>query len=172
MTQRPDPRNEHGDATPLPDDLLAARDRVAEGRAKARRALGRGRARRRLLPQIAAISAVIVTLGAADRFVQGVSTHTASVSAASIATGPPSSTARALAQVSKTLAADQRVIAALAIEQARLVQGASGGDGGGSVGSSSQLQSLPSLGSIPSISIPAVSAPPVVATTGASVVIP
>jgi hypothetical protein len=159
-----------GDGTTLPEELLAARDRVADGRARARRALGRGQARRRLLPQIAVISAVIATFGLADRFVQVVSAPTIA-SASPLASNSSVATSRALAQVSKTLAADQRVIAALASAQARLVQGASQ-DGGSQGGASSQLPSLQSVGSVPAISIPTFSAPPVVATTGASVVIP
>ena len=169
MTYQRNTTSTPGKEAALPEELLAARDRVAAGRAKARRALGRGQTRRRLLPQIAVISAVVATFGLADRFVQVVSTPT-------IASAPPLasssvSTASALAQVSKTLAADQRVIAALASAQARLVQGASQ-DGGSSGSSTAQLPALPSAGSIPSISIPTISAPPVVATTGASVVIP
>jgi hypothetical protein len=92
-------------------------------------------------------------------------------SASPLASNSNAATARALAQVSKTLAADQQVIAALASAQARLVQGTSQ-DGGSQGSASTQLSSLPSVGSAPAISIPTFSAPPVVATTGASVVIP
>ena len=60
-----------------PEALLASRDRIAHHRARAARSLERGRSRRRVLPQILAVTAVVVTLGAADRFVQGAVASTA-----------------------------------------------------------------------------------------------
>ena len=60
-----------------------------------------------------------------------------------------SSASLALAQISQTLAADQRAINALAVSQAKLARGAGGDGGGSSAGASIQLPALPSIGSLP-----------------------
>jgi hypothetical protein len=180
-TEVADMTDQHHESTPpadgsvLPDDLLAARDRVAKSRVRARRTIGRGRTRRRYLPQTIAVAAVLVTLGAADRFVQGaVPAPTAPAAALPLTrSGSASSATQALAQISQTLAADQRAINALAVAQARLARGAGGDGGGSSAGTGIQLPSLPSIGSLPTIPVPAAtSVPTVSATTGASVVVP
>lgn len=163
-----------GDGDLLPDDLLAARDRIEKSRARASSRIGRGRARRRILPQVLAVSAVLVTLAAADRFVQGaIPAPTAASSALPARSSSTSSSTQALAQLGRTLAADQRAIDALAITQARLARGAEGDGGGASSATAIQLPSLPSVGALPSIQLPAAtSVPAVSATTGASVVVP
>src|ERR1039458_1503287 len=183
-TEVADMTDQHHESTPpadgsvLPDDLLAARDRVAKSRVRARRTIGRGRTRRRWRPQTIAVAAVLFTLGAADRFVQGaVPAPTAPAAALPLTrSGSASSATQALAQISQTLPADQRAINALAVAQARLAprRGGAGGDGGGSsAGTGIQLPSLPSIGSLPTIPVPAAtSVPTVSATTGASVVVP
>jgi len=158
-----------------PDELLAASDRIAQHRARATRALGRGRLRRRILPGVVAASAIVVTLGAADRFVQGTIPTRTSVSPPPVSGGATSATARALAAVSRTLAADQRAIASLAQAQLKMARaGQSTGGGAPSAGSSGI--SVPSLGAsvpLPTFTAPAVvAAPTVAATTGASVVVP
>jgi len=160
-----------GDTRPPvgPEALLASRDRIAHQRARTARSLERGRTRRRVLPQILAMTAVVVTLGAADRFVQGAVASTASASSTTTTAGS-SATAQALAAVSRTLAADQRALVALARAQSRLATSA-GGDGGGATAGSAPGIQLPALASVPNVVVPAV-APTVAATTGASVVVP
>jgi len=154
-----------------PEELLASRDRIAHHRARAARALGRGRARRRFLPQIVAVTAVVATLGAADRFVQGaVASTTPTASAGTVGAGT-SATALTLSQVTKTLAADQQAIVALARAQARLAASAGGDGGGAATGGGAQLSSLPGLAAVPNIAVPAIT-PTVSGTTGASVVVP
>ena len=155
------------------DELLHARDRAAQQRARAARSLDRGRARRRFLPTAIVGSALLVTAGLADRFVQA-SLPRATVAAVTPTTvAPTSGSALALAQVTQTLAADQRAIAALAKAQNQLAASA-GGDGGGRVAISSiSLPTLPTIPNIPSVSAPAATTAPVThATTGASVVVP
>ena len=163
----------------VPEDILLARDRIANHRAKAARSIGRGRYRRRFLPAAVVASATLVTAGLADRFVQVSLARTATAVIAPTAAPSSLATSKALAMVTKTLAADQQAIAALAKTQAQLARSAQS-DGGTSVPSSAsspslQLPSLPSLPSVPSIpSIPAIAtpAPATHATTGASVVLP
>lgn len=155
------------------DAFLQARDRAAQQHARAARSLERGRARRRFLPAAIVGSALLVTAGLADRFVQA-SLPRATVAAVSPTTAAPSSAnALALAQVSQTLAADQRAIAALAKAQNQLAASA-GGDGGGRVAISTiSLPTLPTIPNIPTVSAPAATAAPAThATTGASVVVP
>jgi len=118
-------------------------------------------------------SALLVTAGLADRFVLASQPRATLTAIASSTPVPSSSNLQTLAQVTQTLAADQRAIAAIAKTQAQLVA-STGADGGGSVATPNiQLPTLPSLPSIPSVAVPAPSAAPVThATTGASVVIP
>ena len=154
------------------EELLKARDRTAQQRARATRALDRGRARRRFLPSVIVGSALLVTAGFADRFVQS-SIPSATVATTTPLSVPVASNSPALIQVTQTLAADQRAIAAIAKAQAQLAASA-GGDGGGQVAISNvQLPTLPTLPSISNVSIPAATtAPATHATTGASVVVP
>lgn len=175
MTTSPDDRAQEHAATDLSlsEDLMKARDRVAQQRARATRALARGRTRRRFLPTAIVGSALLVTAGLADRFVQSSLPRATVAAAASSTPVPTSSNAQTLAQVTQTLAADQRAIAAIAKAQAQLAASA-GGDGGGAAAIPSiQLPSLPSLPNISSVSVPAATpAPTTHATTGASVVVP
>ena len=155
------------------DEVLAASDQVALHRARVARAMRRGRLRRRILPKVAAVTAVLATLAIADGLVQAAVPRPAAIAPAPARVLGPSATAQALAQVSKTLAADQQALAALEQTQAQLARGAEGADGGTSVsGASAPGISLPSLSSVaplPSISTPA---PVPTVTTGASVVVP
>lgn len=161
----------------LPDDLLKARDRIAQHRARALRSIRRQQGHRRFLPAAVVGSLLLVTAGLADRFVQAAVRSTSASSAVppSTVTIPNTTNLKSLASVSKILAADQRAIAALAQAQSRLANSA-GQDGGGSVALPSiQLPNLPSIPSIPSVPAPAATptAPPAThATTGASVVVP
>ncbi len=170
-------RNAHELGKPdevLPEDLLLARDRAAQHRAKAARSIGRSQKRRRFLPAAVVGSALLVTAGLADRFVQASLPRTASAISASPIAVTTSANTLALAQVTRTLAAGQKAIAAIASAQSQLARSA-GQDGGGSVALPSiQLPSLPSIPSIPAVSAPtAVTAAPTThATTGASVVVP
>ena len=175
------PYTQHGSVTyeVLPEDLLRARDRVAQRHAKAARSIGRRQTRRRFLPAAVVGSALLVTAGLADRFVQSsLPRPAATVSPPTSSTASPNN-ALALAQVTQTLAADQKAIVQIAKAQAQLARSA-GGDGGGSVAVPIlQLPSLANLPSIPSVSVPSISvptatspAPATNATTGASVVVP
>jgi len=160
----------------LPDELLAARDRVAQGRAKAARTIGRARNRHRVLPSAIVGSALLVTAGLADRFVQSTLTHATAAVTTTTTLPATSSNAAALAKVTRTLAADQQAITALAKAQSQLARSAAG-DGGSVSLPNVVLPSLPSLPPVPSIapiSSPTVAtpAPTTHATTGASVVVP
>lgn len=157
----------------LSDDLLRARDSAAQQRARVARALERGRTRRRILPTAIVGSALLVTAGLADRFVQASLPRTTVAAIAPSTSVPGSSSVQTLAQVTRTLAADQQAIAALARTQAQLAASA-GGDGAGRVAIPNiQLPALPTIPSVSSVSVPAATAAPVThATTGASVVIP
>jgi hypothetical protein len=119
-------------------------------------------------------SALLITAGLADRFVQATTLPRTTVAAIAPSTSVPvSSNAQTLAQVTQTLAADQQAIAAIAKSQAQLAA-SSGGDGGARVAIPNiQLPTLPTIPSVSSVSVPAATAAPVThATTGASVVIP
>ncbi len=157
----------------LPEGLLAARDRVARRHARERRSLAWGRARRRFLPAVVIGSALLFTVGVADRFVQALLPPTRTASAPALGSAPASVNNQTLAQVAQTLAADQKAIAALARAQAQLARSA-GGDAGSALGASNlAIPKLPSLPALPSFSAPALpSAPAAHATTGASVVVP
>jgi hypothetical protein len=156
----------------LSDDLLLARDRMAHHRAKAARSIGRGQNRRRFLPAAIVSSALLLTAGLADRFVQSSLPRTAAAVSAPPSVAPTSANTLALAQVTQTLAADQKAIAALASAQAQLARSA-GQDGSGVAIPSIPLPSLPTLPSIPAVALPAAAtaAPATHATTGASVVV-
>lgn len=162
-----------------PDELLAAGDRRARERTLAERAEHRQRRRRRILPAALVGASVLSLAGIADRFVTGtlpsqaaaITTPTATTGATPTTGATSTAAGTTLAQVARTLAADQQAIAALARAQAQLARNAGGDGGGSSALPAIQLPSLPSLPSSASISVPA-PAPATHATTGASVVVP
>jgi hypothetical protein len=162
-----------------PDEVLAEMDSVARKKAKTRRAIARQRGRRRLLPAVMVGSALVVTAGLADRFVQSTLPSVQATVAPAPTSGATSGaltatpTAAQLAQVARALAADEQAIAAIAQAQAGLSQAA--GDDGGSGGRlpAIVLPKLPNLPNVPNASVPTVPAAPAAhATTGASVVVP
>ncbi|MDA8285571.1 MAG: hypothetical protein M0Z42_20235 [Actinomycetota bacterium] len=179
----------------LPDELLAARQRVASQQAQANRKLARARARRRVLPVTLIGSVVLAGAGLADRFVSS-TVHTSSTPAAASPPGPTADL-ETLSQVSQDLAADQQSIAALsqsaaqashvaavavasaaAVAAAATVAPATGANPMTSATASSPAFRLPTVAALPAASTPvyaapvyrapAVAAPAVHATTGAS----
>ena len=158
-----------------PDEVLAEMDRVAHKKAKAKRAVARQRGRRRLLPAVMVGSALVVTAGLADRFVQSTLPSVQATAAPAPTSGALTATPTAaqLAQVARALAADEQTIAAIAQAQARLSQAAGDdGDAGGRL-PAIVLPKLPNLPNVPNVSVPSVPAAPAAhATTGASVVVP
>ncbi|MHB1782471.1 MAG: hypothetical protein ACYCTE_07230 [Acidimicrobiales bacterium] len=181
---------EHADegsqpALSLPDELLAARDRVATARARTSRTATRRRSRHRLgtvaLVGSAVLATVAITEGYARTHLPGVANGTAGGAAAS-------STANlsTLGGISRVLAADQQLIASLVktegtiasryasaaraagVSHAAAKGAVSGGVAASGAASSgtSPATSLPPLPALPPV--PAVSAPAAHATTGAS----
>jgi hypothetical protein len=173
----PEPSWRPGRSVLPPDEILAEMDRVAERKAKAKQVFARQRARRRVLPAVMVGSALIVTAGLADRFVQSTlptAQATGTVAGRGTSTGAASTpSGAALEQVARALAADERTIAAIAQAQAALSR--TSGDDGGEQGGLPPiaLPKLPNVPNMPSISVPSIPAAPAThATTGASVVVP
>ena len=158
-----------------PDEILAEMDRLARQKARARRVVARQSGRRRLLPAVMVGSALVVTAGLADRFVQSTLPSVQATAAPAPTSGALTATPTAaqLAQVARALAADEQTIAAIAQAQAKLSR-AAGDDGGAGGGLPAiVLPKLPNLPNVPNVPVPSVPAAPAAhATTGASVVVP
>lgn len=164
----------------LPDELLAARQRVVSQQAQANRKLARARARRRVLPVTLIGSLVLAGAGLADRFVSS-TVHTSATPAAASPPGPTADL-ETLSQVSQDLAADQQSIAALsqsaaqashvaavAVASAAAVAGATASSPAFRLPTVAPLRSASTpVYSAPVYRAPAVAAPVVHATTGAS----
>ena len=173
MTINPNPQLDPvlsgpGDAL-LGDELLAASHRMAMNRARGARALGRSRARRRILPSIVVTSMALVGAGMANAFVSSTVVPTTSGKPSNASVAPSSqdaANALTLARLSVVIAADQRTLAALSASAAKTSAAAASGGGGPT---SSASGSGPGLVSVvaPVVAAPA-PAPATHATTGAS----
>ena len=129
-TPNPSPGSEYvaPSAALLPDELLEAGHRLAARRAASSRALRRARTRRRILPAVVVASLSLLGAGLANAFVNANVTQQSAATTVT-ASGAASQNAintQTLTQVTKALALDQRVIAALAASTLKTSAGAAG----------------------------------------------
>lgn len=150
----------------LGDELLAASHRMAMNRARGARALGRSRARRRILPSIVVTSMALVGAGVANAFVSSTlipTTSTAPSSSSLAASGQDAANALTLKRLSTVIATDQRTLAALTASAARTSAAAGGVPTNSASGSGQGPVSV--VAPVITASVPA---PTTHATTGAS----
>lgn len=126
--QSPGPEYVAPSAALLPDELLEAGHRLAARRAASSRALRRARTRRRILPAAVVVSLSLLGAGFANAFVNATVTQqgAATTVTASSAASQNAINTQTLTQVTKALAVDQRVIAALAASTSKTSAGAAG----------------------------------------------
>jgi hypothetical protein len=154
------------------DELLAASHRMAASRTNVARALGRSRARRRILPSIIVTSMALLGAGLANAFVSSTIVPTASSATSSVAaTSQSTANALTLSQLSAVIAADQRTLAAIAATAAK-TSAAAASIGSGASPSRLATSASGSSAGLVSVAAPvaAAPAPATHATTGASVV--